>query len=153
MQHSAGLVLFRRDAGLEVLIAHPGGPLWARRERGAWSILKGELDPEDDPLAAALREFTEETGLPAPPGPYLSLGRVTQKGGKVVEAWAVEGDLDPEAIRPGTFTMEWPPGFTADFPEIDRVMWVDADTARDKLNPAQVTFVDALLERIGDGDG
>jgi predicted NUDIX family NTP pyrophosphohydrolase len=150
---SAGLLVFRRrPEGVEILLAHPGGPFWSKRDAGAWTVIKGELDDGEQPLAAARREFTEETGLPVPEGPTLPLGSVMQRGGKVVEAWAVEGEVDPAELAPGTFIMEWPPrsGRTAEFPEVDRVAWFDPATARAKLNPAQVPFVDRLLESITD---
>lgn len=148
---SAGLLVFRRRAGeLEVLLAHPGGPYWARKDDGAWSVPKGELEGDEDPLAAAQREFAEELGQPAPDGEPISLGEVVQKNRKVVAAWAVEGDLDPAAIVSNTFEIEWPPrsGEIAAFPEIDRVAWVDLDAARQKLNPAQAAFIDRLVAQL-----
>lgn len=126
-KRSAGLLLFREsgDAGLEVLLGHMGGPLWERRDAGAWSIPKGEYGPEESARDAARREFEEEIGLPPPEGPYLPLGEVRMIGGKLVTIWAVRADLDPALAVPGTFTMEWPPksGRTAEFPELDRVEW------------------------------
>lgn len=144
---SAGLLVFRRtDAGVEVLLAHMGGPFWQRRDAGAWSLPKGEHGSEEAPLAAARREFTEELGLPAPPGPVVDLGTVTQAGGKLVSAWAVEGDLDPADVVPGVFEMEWPRGSgrVQEFPEIDRVAWFDLSGARGKLVAAQRAFLDRL---------
>jgi predicted NUDIX family NTP pyrophosphohydrolase len=138
-----------------VLIAHPGGPLWARKDGGAWSLVKGEADDgesaPDELLAVARREFQEETGQPAPPGDPLSLGQVRLKSGKTVHAWALQADLDPAAIVSGTFEMEWPPrsGRRATFPEIDRVAWSTPDEARERLNPAQAAFVDRLLAALG----
>lgn len=150
-RRSAGILLYRLSAGApEVLIVHPGGPFWTRKDAGVWSIPKGEYDDGDDPLASALREFEEETGTALPPGELIELGDVKQKGGKVVSGWAVEGDLDAEAVYSNTFTMEWPPrsGRTAEFPEIDRAGWFGIDEAREKLNPAQTEFLDRLLERL-----
>jgi len=138
----------RRAAGLEVLLAHPGGPFFARKDDGAWSIPKGEVDPGEDLLAAACREFAEEVGF-RPAGQFIRLHPITQKGGKVVHAWAVEGDCDPAAAGSNTFTMEWPPhsGKHAEFPEIDRVAWFDVPTARRKIKQAQAPLVEEL-ERL-----
>jgi predicted NUDIX family NTP pyrophosphohydrolase len=151
---SAGILLYRRtDAGPEVLLVHPGGPFWARRDAGAWSIPKGEHDPADtDPLTCALREFAEETGTALEPGELVELGEVRQKGGKVVTAWAAEGNLEASAIRSNTFVLEWPPrsGRRQEFPEVDRAGWFGAAEAREKLVPAQAAFVDRLQERLGD---
>ena len=149
--HSAGILLFRRaGATIEVLIVHPGGPLWARRDDGAWSIPKGECDAGEDPLATARREFAEEIGVPAPAGEPLALGEVRLKSGKRVIAWALEGDLDAAAIRSNTFTMQWPPrsGQTQAFPEVDRGGWFDPTRARVKLNPTQAEFVDRLVDML-----
>jgi predicted NUDIX family NTP pyrophosphohydrolase len=148
---SAGILLFRRaGAAVEVLIVHPGGPLWARRDDGAWSIPKGECDPGEEPLAAARREFAEEIGSPAPAGEPLALGEVRLKSGKRVIAWALEGDLDAAAIRSNTFTMQWPPrsGRTQAFPEVDRGGWFDPARARVKLNPTQAEFIDRLVDML-----
>jgi predicted NUDIX family NTP pyrophosphohydrolase len=148
---SAGILLFRRvGTSVEVLIVHPGGPLWARRDDGAWSIPKGECDPGEEPLAAARREFAEEIGSPAPAGEPLALGEVRLKSGKRVIAWALEGDLDAAAVRSNTFTMQWPPrsGRTQAFAEVDRAGWFDPARARVKLNPAQVQFVDRLVDML-----
>lgn len=150
---SGAILLWRRGAdGVEVLIGHMGGPFWARKDEGAWSLPKGELDPGEEPEAAARREFAEELGLPVPDGPATALGEVRQRAGKRVLAWAVEGDLDPDAIVPGTFEMTWPPrsGRTQEFPELDRVAWVAPDVAQAKLVAAQAAFVDRLLETLGD---
>lgn len=127
---------------------HPGGPLWARRDAGAWSIPKGEVDPGEDELAAARREFAEELGSPPPGGGPADLGEVRLKSGKRVRAWALEGDLDAGAIVSGTFEMQWPPrsGRTATFAEVDRAEWFGFDAARGKLNPAQAAFVDRLAD-------
>lgn len=143
---SAGLLLYRRANGrIEVLLGHLGGPFFARKDAGAWGIPKGEVEPGEDLLAAAKREFAEETGL-APAGPLLALGSVTQKSGKVVHAWAAEGDFDPANLQSNTFELEWPRGSgkLKRFPELDRVMWFDVDTARTKINPAQAAFLDRL---------
>jgi predicted NUDIX family NTP pyrophosphohydrolase len=150
-KRSAGILLYRGARGApEVLLVHPGGPFWARRDAGAWSIPKGEYEPGDDPRTCALREFEEETGAALPPGELIDLGDVKQKGGKVVSAWAAEGDLDAEAVRSNTFTMEWPPrsGRTVEFPEIDRAGWFGVEAGREKLVAAQAEFLDRLLERL-----
>lgn len=151
---SGGLLLWRRAPGgdgVELLIAHMGGPFWARKDERAWSLPKGEVEDAEEPLQTACREWTEELGLPAPDGDPVDLGEVRQKNGKRVRAWAIEGDLDPESITPGTFETEWPPrsGTTQEFPEVDRVAWVAPDVARVKLVAAQAAFVDRLLERTG----
>jgi predicted NUDIX family NTP pyrophosphohydrolase len=151
--NSAGILLYRRRAGaLEVLLVHPGGPFWARKDLGAWSIPKGEVDDGEDPRACALREFAEETGTRLPDGALEELGSVRLKSGKHVLAFAVEGDLDPATVSSNTFELEWPPrsGRTRSFPEIDRADWFDLPTAREKLNPAQAAFVDRLEERAAD---
>jgi predicted NUDIX family NTP pyrophosphohydrolase len=150
-KRSAGILLYRTGSdGPEVLLVHPGGPFWAKRDAGSWSIPKGEYGHAEEAQACALREFEEETGSALPPGELIELGDVKQKGGKVVTAWAAEGDLDAEAVRSNTFTMEWPPrsGRTAEFPEIDRASWFSADEAREKLVSAQAELVDRLLERL-----
>ena len=150
-KQSAGILLYRVAGGVpEVLLVHPGGPFFARKDAGVWSIPKGEYDDAEDPRACALREFEEETGTALPPGELIELGSVKQRGGKVVSAWAAEGDLDTDSIRSNTFTMEWPPrsGRTAEFPEIDRAAWLPVDEAREKLIPAQAEFLDRLLERL-----
>jgi predicted NUDIX family NTP pyrophosphohydrolase len=155
---SAGLLLYRRGEGaLEVLLVHPGGPLWRRRDAGAWTIPKGEVEPGEDDLAAAIREFAEETGL-TPPGPYLPLGEVRQKGGKIVRAWACADRPSSRAERclpvadssaAATFTMEWPPksGRFQTFPEIDRAGFFTLAQAREKINPAQAAFL-SVLEKL-----
>ncbi|SHN47878.1 NUDIX domain-containing protein [Cryptosporangium aurantiacum] len=155
-RRSAGLLMFRTsDDGLEVLLGHMGGPFWARKDAGAWSVPKGEYADDETPEAAARREFAEELGLPAPDGPLVPLGEVKQSGGKTVTVWAVEGDLSPEDVVPGTFTLEWPPksGQMREFPEVDRVAWFDLDTAREKLVTAQRTFLDRLAESLPSGAG
>lgn len=151
---SAGLLVYRREpSGVQVLLVHPGGPLWARRDEGAWSIPKGEHGPEEDALAAARREFREELGQDPPSGEPLALGEVRQPGGKRVTVWALEGDLDVGEVRGGTFEMEWPPrsGRIARFPEVDRAGWFDLEEARRKLLPGQVAFLDRLLATLDGG--
>ena len=144
-RESAGILLHRADRA-EVLLVHPGGPYWARKDAGAWSIPKGEVEEGEDPRTAALREFAEETGTRLPDGALEPLGSVKLKSGKLVHAFAVAGDLDPEAIVSSTFELEWPPrsGRTRTFPEVDRAGWFGLDEAREKLNPAQAAFVDRL---------
>jgi predicted NUDIX family NTP pyrophosphohydrolase len=152
-KRSAGLLVFRRaDAGIEVLLGHMGGPFWARKDAGAWSIPKGEYDADEPPQAAARREFAEELGMPPPDGPLIELGEVRQAGGKTVSAWAVEGELDPADVVPGTFRLEWPRGSgrMQEFPEVDRVAWFDLDSARAKLVSAQRDLLDRLVRRLGE---
>jgi predicted NUDIX family NTP pyrophosphohydrolase len=150
-KHSAGILMYRiRNRALELLLAHPGGPFWARRNIGAWSIPKGEFDPHGEkPLSAAKREFEEETGH-AIDGDFVDLGISRQKGGKTVHAWAVQGDLDPAKMKSNTFSMEWPPrsGKQQTFPEIDQVDWFDVETAKGKINNGQVVFIERLLEDL-----
>jgi predicted NUDIX family NTP pyrophosphohydrolase len=146
-KRSAGILLFRRAGGeTEVLLGHMGGPLWARRDARGWTIPKGEYEPDEHPQAAARREFMEELGVPVPDGALLELGEVRQSGGKTVTAWAIEADLDPDAVVVGTFQLEWPKGSgqIREFPELDRVSWLNLDTARDKIVAAQATFLDRL---------
>jgi predicted NUDIX family NTP pyrophosphohydrolase len=146
-KESAGLLMFRRRPGaLEVLLAHPGGPYWAGRHEGAWSLPKGGISPGEDPLQTARREFTEETGFPSEP-PFLPLGRVTQRSGKIVHAWAFEGDCDPAALTSATTRIEWPPrsGRLIDVPEVDRAAFFELDEARRAINVAQAEFLDRLL--------
>jgi predicted NUDIX family NTP pyrophosphohydrolase len=149
---SAGILLYRQRDGLEVLLAHPGGPLFAKRDDGSWSIPKGEPDHSEEPfLEVARREFAEETGYPVPDGPVIELGSVTQKGGKVVHAWAVEGDLDPARSVSNEFEMEWPPhsGISTRFPEIDRVGWFDPAAARLKIKDRQIPLLERLEAALG----
>lgn len=154
---SAGLLLFRRRgpqrgaAPVEVLIGHMGGPFWAKKDERGWSVPKGEYTAEEEPLAAALREFAEETGRSAPAGEPFRLGEVKQSGGKTVTCFALEGDFDSARIGGNTFEMEWPPrsGRVQEFPEIDRAAWFDLETARAKLVKGQVRFVDLLADAIG----
>lgn len=140
--------MYRRTAGgaIEVLLAHPGGPYWTRKDDGAWTLPKGECEDGEESLACARREFEEETGL-APCGPYASLGEVRLKSGKRVAAWTFAGDMDPAMLDSNLFQMEWPPrsGLMREFPEVDRVSWFSLETARVKLLPAQAAFVDRLL--------
>jgi predicted NUDIX family NTP pyrophosphohydrolase len=146
-KHSAGLLLFRRRNGeLEVFLAHPGGPLWAKKDAGAWTIPKGEYEPGEEPLDAARREFEEETGFKVD-GDFLDLGTVTQNSGKIVAAWAVEGDFDPEKLVSNYCQVEWPPRSRRmiDIPEVDRGAWYSIDEARKKMFTAQVSFLDRLL--------
>jgi predicted NUDIX family NTP pyrophosphohydrolase len=149
VKRSAGILLWRGSGeAREVLLVHPGGPLWAKKDLGAWSIPKGEFDEEEEPLGCARREFEEELGSAPPPGELVPLGSVRQKNRKQVLAWAAEGDLDASAVRSNTFTMEWPPrsGRQAEFPEIDRAEWFPVEVARAKLNPAQAEFLDRLVQ-------
>jgi predicted NUDIX family NTP pyrophosphohydrolase len=149
---SAGLLLYRRSGdAIEVLIAHPGGPVWARRDTAAWSIPKGApLDHEADLLDAARREFEEETGHRPPDGPTVDLGEVRMRSGKTVRAWALEGNLDPAALHSLDVELEWPPhtGRVVVVPEIDRILWARPPEARRRLNPAQAEFVDRLLAAL-----
>jgi predicted NUDIX family NTP pyrophosphohydrolase len=143
---SAGLLLFRRGArGLEVFLAHMGGPFWAKKDAGVWTIPKGELDGSEELLAAAQREFEEETGV-QPRGPFIALGRITQKSGKVVHGWAWEGDADLATITSNRIQIEWPKGSGRwiECPEVDRCAWFDPATAREKINPAQIPFIERL---------
>jgi predicted NUDIX family NTP pyrophosphohydrolase len=154
-KHSAGLLLYRRrEGGLEVFLVHPGGPFWARKDAGAWSIPKGEHGPGETPLAAARREFTEETGFTAT-GPFVPLTPLKQKSGKVVAAFACEGEADPSALRSNTFTLEWPPGSgqMQEFPEVDRAVWFPLAAAREKINPGQAGFLEELVGLLGDLGG
>lgn len=150
-RRSAGILLYRRgaDGDREVLLVHPGGPFWTRKDLGVWSIPKGEHGDEEDPQACALRELEEETGVALDAGGLMDLGEVRQRGGKVVRAWACEGDLDVTRLVSNTFTMEWPPrsGRQQEFPEVDRAAWFGVDEARRRINPAQAAFLDRLEER------
>jgi predicted NUDIX family NTP pyrophosphohydrolase len=149
MKRSAGILLYKRDDdSLRVLLAHPGGPFWRNKDAGAWSIPKGEIGDDEEPLAAARREFAEETGVTLD-GDFIPLGEIKQKGGKTVIAFALERDLDPSTIASNTFTIEWPPrsGRQQTFPEIDRAEWFDLDGAREKINAGQAVLIDRLVER------
>ena len=148
---SAGVLLYRRRGGvLEVLLVHLGGPFWTKKDAGAWFLPKGEVNPGEEELAAAKREFAEETGLIAD-GELLELGSVRHKSGKKVSAWAMEGDCDPSALRTNTFEMEWPPksGNKKEFPEIDRAGFFGLEAAREKMHPSEFAFVERLAERVG----
>ena len=150
MTTSAGLLMYRSTGDrVECLLAHPGGPFWARKDEGAWTLPKGELGAGEDPLAAARREFEEETGL-APAGPFLPLGQVRQKGGKTVLAWAFAGQFDPAALRSNLVEIDWPPrsGRKASFPEIDRVAWFALEEARRRILASQVPFLTRLAELL-----
>jgi predicted NUDIX family NTP pyrophosphohydrolase len=150
-KQSAGILLYRREpTGIAVLLVHPGGPFWAKKDLGAWSIPKGEYGGSEDPLAVAVREFEEETGLRLE-GEFRALGEIRQAGGKRVLAWALEGDIDPAAIRSNTFELEWPPksGRKQVFPEIDRAGWFAPEAAREKINPGQREFIDRLVRMVG----
>ncbi|MEU3511193.1 NUDIX domain-containing protein [Streptomyces longwoodensis] len=149
VRRSAGLLLFRRTAdGPQVLLGHMGGPFFARKDAGAWTVPKGEYEPDEPAWDAARREFREELGLEPPDGEAIALGEVRQTNGKLVTAWAVEADLDPAAVVPGTFTMEWPPrsGRLREFPELDRVAWFGLERARAVIVTAQAAFLDRLAE-------
>jgi predicted NUDIX family NTP pyrophosphohydrolase len=146
---SAGLLLFRRKSNaLQVLLVHPGGPLWAKKDEGAWSIPKGEIEDGEDPLAAARREFNEELGSPVS-GEFIELAPIRQASGKVVHAWAVESDFDPATLTSGMFSMEWPPrsGRQQHFPEVDRAEWLTIDEATRKINKAQIALLEQLSSR------
>lgn len=146
---SAGVLLFRRlGPEIEVLLAHPGGPFWKNKDDGAWSIPKGEYAEGEDPLAAARREFAEEIGV-IPPGDFVPLGETRQPGGKVVSAWALEGDFDTGNLRSNTFSIPWPPGSgkLKEFPEIDRAEWFPLRIARNKILKGQAEFLDRLANR------
>jgi predicted NUDIX family NTP pyrophosphohydrolase len=148
--HSAGILLFRfRNEKLEVMLVHPGGPFWARKDDGAWSIPKGILDENEDPVDAAKREFNEETGLEAD-GDFIELGEVKQPSGKIVHAWALEKDLDVTEIKSNSFTIEWPKnsGKIREYPEIDRAGWFGLDEARAKILKGQVAFLGRLAEML-----
>jgi predicted NUDIX family NTP pyrophosphohydrolase len=147
---SAGLLMYRvRDEQIEFLLVHPGGPFWKNKDAGAWTIPKGEIEPDEEPLAAARREFKEELGLEAA-GPFIPLTPVKQKAGKVVHAWAFEGDCDPSQVQSNVFTMEWPPrsGRQAEFPEVDQAAFFGLEDARQKMNSAQTPFLDEVTELV-----
>jgi predicted NUDIX family NTP pyrophosphohydrolase len=153
-QRSAGFLLYRRrQRGVEVLLVHPGGPFWARKDEAAWSIPKGEHGPDEDAQAAARREFAEETGADAPTGEPVALGAFRQPSGKIIEAWAIEGDFDPAALKSNTFTLEWPrrSGRMLEVPEVDRAGWFTPEEAARKLIKGQRPILEALLQRLGQG--
>jgi predicted NUDIX family NTP pyrophosphohydrolase len=155
-RRSAGLLLYRISGDRpEVFIGHMGGPFWAKKDEHAWSLFKGEYEEgAEDPYAAALREFEEETGRPPPEGPVIDLGEVRQSGGKRVVAWAIEGDFDPAELKSNTYKVQWPPrsGQWRTFPEVDRAEWFDLETARRKLVKAQAAFVDALERELSSSE-
>jgi predicted NUDIX family NTP pyrophosphohydrolase len=151
---SAGLLMYRRRPdGLEVFLVHPGGPFWAKKDAGAWSIPKGEFAEDEAPLDAAKREFQEETGFTAE-GDFVELGQVRQAGGKLVSAWAVEGDLDPAMLVSNVCLIDWPPrsGRKMEIPEVDRGEWFTVDAAREKILKGQVVFLDLLVQKAGPGN-
>ncbi|HEX6782778.1 MAG TPA: NUDIX domain-containing protein [Solirubrobacterales bacterium] len=154
-KHSAGVLLFRRrgEGEVEFLLVHPGGPFWRRKDTGAWSIPKGQIEDEEEARACAIREMEEELG-PAPevdPEQLIELGSIRQRAGKTVEAWAAEADFDPATLASNTFSMEWPPrsGSEQEFPEVDRAEWFDLERARKKILPAQAELLDRLVEHLG----
>jgi predicted NUDIX family NTP pyrophosphohydrolase len=149
---SAGLLLYRlRNKEIEVFLVHPGGPFWAGKDIGAWSIPKGLIDPDEDPLSAAQREFHEETGFEVS-GRFLQLTPVKTKSGKIIQAWAVEGDYDPSEIKSNTFAMEWPPhsGKQKEFPEVDRAAWFEIDEAKRKIHQGQVPLLEELERMLSE---
>jgi predicted NUDIX family NTP pyrophosphohydrolase len=151
---SAGLLMYRRRKhGLEVFLVHPGGPFWAKKDAGAWSIPKGEYAEDEPPLEAAKREFQEETGF-TPEGDFIELGQVRQSGGKLVSGWAVEGDCDPEKLVSNLCLIDWPPrsGRQMEIPEVDRGEWFAVDAAREKILKGQVPFLDLLIRKAGQGN-
>lgn len=153
---SAGLVLYRtRASGVEVLLVHPGGPYWAKKHDGAWSIPKGELDADEQPLMAARREFAEELGSEPPEGEVIDLGEIRQRSGKRVQAFAIEGDFDPATVRSNLIEIEWPPrsGTRLQIPEVDRADWFDLDGMRRAINPAQAELIDRLVAALHGADG
>ena len=152
MARSAGLLVYRRGGGvLEVLLVHPGGPFWAKRDLGAWSVPKGEYDPGEDAWAVALREFEEETGVRPPTAAPLALGEARQPSGKRITAFAIEGELDTRLIRSNVFNLEWPPrsGRLQSFPEVDRAAWLSISAAQEKIVRGQAVFLDRLVEKLG----
>lgn len=153
-KQSAGLLVFRgRGAALEVLLVHPGGPFWAKKDDGAWFLPKGEIEPDEDPLAAAYREFREELGLEPPIGEPVALGSVKNKGGKQIQAWALEGDLDLAGFRSNTFSLEWPPrsGKQREFPEVDRAQYFGIEQAVQKMHEAELPLVQRLVQSLVTG--
>ena len=150
-QRSAGILLYRCNPDLEVLLVHPGGPFWAKKDLGAWSIPKGEHEEDEDAQACAIREFTEETGSAPNPGELTDLGTVRLKSSKVVQAWALEGDLDATRVTSNSFSLQWPPrsGQFQDFPEVDRAEWFGLEEAAVRVNPAQAAFLERLRTQFG----
>jgi predicted NUDIX family NTP pyrophosphohydrolase len=155
-KRSAGILMYRRSSrGIELLLAHPGGPFWASKDQGAWSIPKGEYDDSEDALSAAKREFAEELGSALPARPFLDLGAIKQPSRKVITAFAVDGDFDPATLVSNRFELEWPPksGRKQNFAEINSVQWFSASEAREKIHPGQAEFIDRLLEYLGHSSG
>lgn len=151
-KRSAGILLYRGSPQrLELLLVHPGGPFWAKKDLGAWSIPKGEYEDGEDPLEVAKREFEEELGSPPPQGAFLPLGEIKQPSGKLITAFAIAGDFDPETLQSNRFELEWPRGSgrMQSFPEVDRAAWFAPAKAREKIQPGQAPFIDRLLERLG----
>lgn len=151
-KRSAGILLYRGSPQrLELLLVHPGGPFWAKKDWGAWSIPKGEYEDGEDPLEVAKREFEEELGSPPPQGAFLPLGEIKQPSGKLITAFAIAGDFDPETLQSNRFELEWPRGSgrMQSFPEVDRAAWFAPAKAREKIQPGQAPFIDRLLERLG----
>ena len=149
---SAGILMYRGPGpALELLLVHPGGPFWMKKDLGVWSIPKGEFEEDEEPLAVAKREFAEEVGSPAPQRAYLQLGELKQPSRKLITAFAVEGDLDPGTLKSNHFAMEWPPksGKMQSFPEVDRAAWFSLDRAARKIQPGQAPFIDRLLAALG----
>jgi len=149
MRISAGLLMYRTRANkVEFLLVHPGGPFWRNKDAGAWTIPKGEIEPSEEALAAAKREFEEELGV-KPAGLFIELAPIQQKGGKIIHAWAFEGEADPDRISSNVFTMEWPPhsGRLQEFPEVDRAAWFDLVTAKSKINPAQIALLEEAQQK------
>jgi predicted NUDIX family NTP pyrophosphohydrolase len=145
VKQSAGILLFRRKKEKEVFLVHPGGPFWMNKDNGAWTIPKGEINETEDPLAAAIREFEEETGKKLL-GSFIQLIPVKQKAGKIIQAWLLEDDIDEKQVVSNNFTMEWPPksGKMKSFPEVDKAAWFSVEAAKEKINPAQIPFVEAV---------
>jgi predicted NUDIX family NTP pyrophosphohydrolase len=147
---TAGILLYRgRDSALEVFLIHPGGPFWAKKDAGAWSVPKGEIDPGEEPLSAAKRELNEETGCSAD-GDFIPLAPIKQRDGKLIIVWAVEGDCDPRTVKSNTFTIEWPPrsGKRAEFPEVDRAQWFTLEAAKEKILKGQIGFLIDLQQAL-----
>jgi predicted NUDIX family NTP pyrophosphohydrolase len=150
MHKSAGILLYRRSGGLEIFLVHPGGPYWKNKEAGAWTIPKGEFTDEEDPLSAAKREFLEETGSPPPEGNYIELTPIKQKAGKLIYAWAAEGDIDAANITSNTYRQEWPykSGKWQSFPEVDKAAWFSVDEAKERINTAQAALIEELERKL-----
>jgi len=149
MRISVGLLMYRTRANkVEFLLVHPGGPFWRNKDAGAWTIPKGEIEPSEEALAAAKREFEEELGV-KPAGLFIELAPIRQKGGKIIHAWAFEGEADPDRINSNVFSMEWPPhsGRLQEFPEVDRAAWFDLETAKSKINPAQIALLEEAQQK------